>query len=165
MRTAHKRRASGGSAVTDLPRTRAIGERRGEAGKSGGNGRIDIGQQCNIFTADQKRETRERATASAFSANYRRYKLLLYPYNFLLCGNAIYPIPHKFSLCRYNDLLYPIGSDQPGAPRPPSCRSCRRSRSRFVHDAQFSNGQAPAPRAALAPAVAPAARTRAPRIQ
>ena len=60
MRTAHKRRASGGSAVTDRPRTRAIGERWGEAGKSGGNGSIDIGQQCNIFTADQKRETRER---------------------------------------------------------------------------------------------------------
>lgn len=53
---------------------------------------------------------------------------MLYPYNFLLCGNAIDPIPHKFSLCWYNDLLYPIGSDQPGLPRPPS---------RFVHNAQF----------------------------
>lgn len=75
---------------------------------------------------------------------------MLYPYNFLLCVNAIDPISHKFSLCWYNDLLYPIGSDQPGAPRPPSCRF--RSRSRFVRDAQFSNGQAPAPLAALAPA-------------
>ena len=106
-------------------------------GKSGENGRIDIGQQCNIFTADQKRETRKGAAASAFSANYRRYKILLYPYNFLLCGNAIDPIPHKFSLCWYNDLLYPIRCNLPGPSRPPS---------RFVHDAQFSNGPAaPAP--------------------
>lgn len=137
MRAAHKRRASGCSAAADRPRTRAIGERWGEVGKSGENGRIDIGQQCNIYAADQKRETRERAAASAFSAKRGGYKILLYPYNFLLCGNAIDLISHKFSLCWYNDLLYPIGSDQPGAPRPPS---------RFVHDAQFSNGPAaPAP--------------------
>ena len=97
--------------------------------------------------------------ASAFSANYRRYKILLYPYNFLLCGNAIDPTSHKFSLCWYNDLLYPIGSDQPGEPRPPSrtrtsrTRSCRRTRcprpphsvtaqQPFVHSAQFSSGPA-----------------------
>ena len=79
---------------------------------------------------------------------------MLYPYNFLLCGNAIDPTSHKFSLCWYNDLLYPIGSDQPGAPRPPSrTRSCRRPRrphrphsvtakQPFVHGAQFSNGPA-----------------------
>ena len=81
---------------------------------------------------------------------------MLYPYNFLLCSNAIDPMSHKFSLCWYNDLLYPIGSDQPGAPRPPSrTRTSRRSRcphqpsphsvtakQPFVHRAQFSNGPA-----------------------